>query len=487
MAETMDPDFAIDPRLLNLATASSSSQLPSDRNTLRNDDVQYDDLTRDETPPIASSALASALRPELAETHSNEPNEFDAIFRDLDSPEDGVALEGHAVGHLALWIAKNESVEPSDEQLKGLEIVTAVPRRKLSRWIRWHGNSLLARARAVTTHSKVSGMYIENNSNRARCLTESGFRHRLRISKSNGRKPFGCTNKCGQSFKREGDWCRHEKLNFEEWVCPHCPSKVLSRHEHLQKHFKDEHPAVPDTSKQESRYFQAVKDRPCGFCAITLASWNNWLFHVASHFEGSAKGGAKDISTWLDYSPIRKAPMTDMVAGLRQTIEPANAILGSTSHSRSSPLSLRRLDTGDTLDARYKRFTLSSRRTSGAPRAAASGDARGWQAVRWNSTIGVAGIPARDEQVEDEESSSWPLPIPALPESGRAYGTISHMASPATNPLTETSPSIKSSEIMDELPSMFQNVTIQDTSETAPAPVAAQSLTHVQEHKRKGV
>ena len=322
----MDRDFAIDPRLLNLGTTISSLKRPGGAIPLpENDVIDYENFTRDETPPIATSVLNSGLlgagSDTLAkfsaslghpETHGAAFNKFDTLFRDLDSSEDGAKLEGHAVGHLALWIAQNKSIVPSKMQLEGLGIVTAVPIEKLSTWLRWHGKSLLARAEAVTTYPNMPRFSVEDDPYRARCVLESGFRHRLRKSDSNGRKPFGCTNKCGQSFKRKGDWCRHEKLNFEEWVCPHCPNKILSRHEHLQKHFRDANPAVPDQSKQQSRHFLAAQERPCGFCGTTSASWNAWLFHVARHFEGSPKGITKDISDWVEFRVLGKDKAIDL-------------------------------------------------------------------------------------------------------------------------------------------------------------------------------
>ena len=132
-----------------------------------------------------------------------------------------------------------------------------------------------------------------------RCL-KSGFRFRPRKSDSDEPKVFECTNQCGQLFCRKGDWGRHERLNFEEWPCPHC-GKVLSRCEHLRAHFKDAHPVEKDISKYQKRVFLTARQRPCGFCGSTLTDWSAWLAHVASHFEEHREGGARAMSNWTDY------------------------------------------------------------------------------------------------------------------------------------------------------------------------------------------
>jgi hypothetical protein len=235
--------------------------------------------------------------PSTANTDSLLHNDFDAAFLQLETGSDTEIADANAISYLSLWVAKNKSIRPPAKQLKALETLTEVPAARLLAWLTRHGRALLAEPKPTLNRAKVS--FVPEELYFVRCL-KSGFRYRPRKSDSDEPKVFECTNQCGQLFYRKGDWGRHERLNFEEWPCPHC-GKVLSRCEHLRAHFKDAHPIEKDISKYQKREFLTARQRPCGFCGNTLTDWSAWLAHVASHFEESREGRGRTMSYWTEY------------------------------------------------------------------------------------------------------------------------------------------------------------------------------------------
>jgi hypothetical protein len=105
-----------------------------------------------------------------------------------------------------------------------------------------------------------------------RCLDSNDRYHQKRM-RSRGPKVFECTNGCGQSFPRgeNGEWKRHERMNFEDWICPHC-AHSLSRKDHLKDHLKKKHSIeainLDQINLDQYRHqFLSPSERPCGFCS----------------------------------------------------------------------------------------------------------------------------------------------------------------------------------------------------------------------------
>lgn len=228
----MDRDLAIDPRLLHLEPTASSSKFSNGLQALSELDTVQDFFTYGGPPPVASSVADSPAPftvsnllikavPSLgiSEMHNTEANDFEVLFRHFDIPEDDQTLDVYAANHLALWIAKNRSIELSEKRLRDFEGVTAVPVPKLSRWLDLHGKSLLANANSRAPDRTDRRSLVKNVTYRVRCTT-SEVRYRSRNADPNVTRVFHrifqCTKRCGQIFERRGDWSRHEKVNFEE-------------------------------------------------------------------------------------------------------------------------------------------------------------------------------------------------------------------------------------------------------------------------------
>ena len=318
----------IDPRLLSIGCGSPSAEIPSAALSSagapwnrgpKQPDFQKD--LSDETdvprhisqhtkfdllqPSMATNTISTAgidgivptaIIPSIA-TDSLMHNDFDAAFLELDTCSDTENLDTNAISYLSLWVAKNKIIQPPLKQLKALETLTEIPASRLLAWLNRHGKALLAEQDPAPNRAKVHSVAEELYF--VRCL-KSGFRYKSRKSHSDEPKAFECTNQCGQLFCRKGDWGRHERLNFEEWPCPHC-GKVLSRCEHLRAHFKDAHPVEKDISKYRKRVFLTARQRPCGFCGYTLTNWSAWLAHVASHFEELRADRGRTMSDWTEH------------------------------------------------------------------------------------------------------------------------------------------------------------------------------------------
>ncbi|CAO2652795.1 Nn.00g022060.m01.CDS01 [Neocucurbitaria sp. VM-36] len=182
---------------------------------------------------------------------------------------------------------------------------------------------------------------------------------------------FKCTF-CCDTFKHKYDWSRHEKslhLNMEEWICaPHGASAVLPltgrvhcaycsaldpTPEHLQQH---NHSACSDGSStprvfrrkdhlvQHLRLVHGLDTLPliddwkvestipvvsrCGFCNITLNSWNERTDHLGAHFRNG-----KTMADWHgehDFDPVVTARLTHvyppyLIASQSLTLVPFSA------------------------------------------------------------------------------------------------------------------------------------------------------------------
>jgi hypothetical protein len=218
------------------------------------------------------------------------PNDFDLALRETGTTpgttEPGLA----ALSWVGLWISQHAERWPIAKELKCLEVLAGVPGKDIMSWLKKHVRFPLER------HGHPLQQVDETRQYRPKCLTS-----RPRKIQSGETRLFECTNRCGQTFSRhrKGDWARHERINFEEWVCHVC-SESLSRKDHLCDHLRDGH-EIRDTNLNTYRHqILASMDRPCGFCRKIFPTWLAWLAHVAAHFEGTIGDRKWKMSKWKE-------------------------------------------------------------------------------------------------------------------------------------------------------------------------------------------
>lgn len=240
---------------------------------------------------------------------------------------------------------------------------------------RYRGPSSTASLESVASESSLrswnSGHSTASQANRR----SQGPKQRAK-GKSNGKnmnaadRIFKCTF-CCDTFKHKYDWSRHEKslhLNMEEWMCtPHGGAVVLPltgrvhcaycsaldpTPEHLQEHFHSacvEDRSTPrvfrrkDHLVQHLRLVHGLETLPliddwkvesipvasrCGFCDMTLCSWDERTDHLAAHYRAG-----KTMADWQGdhgFEPAVSARVTKafppwLIASQSQTLVPFSA------------------------------------------------------------------------------------------------------------------------------------------------------------------
>jgi hypothetical protein len=201
-------------------------------------------------------------------------------------------LNSDTLRYLVLWMLLNPGRLPSKTNLKSIENLSHAP-GKSKAMMEWLENQV-----TVTSNPRLAKLLQrgdEAQQYRPKCVRRKGIQ-------PTEPKVFACTNRCGQTFRRKGDWARHERTNFEEWACYIC-TEGLTRKEHLRAHLKDSHGMQDIDLENLEKYKQqllAPISRPCGFCGRGFSSWWEWLAHVGAHFEGSIRGRTWKISEWKE-------------------------------------------------------------------------------------------------------------------------------------------------------------------------------------------
>lgn len=112
---------------------------------------------------------------------------------------------------------------------------------------------------------------------------------------------YSCTSRCGRTFKRCGDWKRHEEINQPQsfFICLSCPVAkpwIHHRKDKWEKHIKDAHADVESPLPHKVNY---PKFRPrCGFCGYSFYSWKKRCDHVGQHFTGKLE--KQPMEEWKD-------------------------------------------------------------------------------------------------------------------------------------------------------------------------------------------
>jgi hypothetical protein len=221
-------------------------------------------------------------------------NDFDHVFNDLQATTSDIEQD---VSWLVNWATRYPNTYPKMEKLKSLQYLSGMSEADIVAWLREHFDN--------QTNSKVDLMVTDTGqpprSQRApryqpKCLkSRRRFRHVPETPKAT--KIFECTRRCGESFKKKGDWKRHELYNIEEWRCHICDF-APSRKDKLPKHLQDCHGYYSHPKKSHCRQLLHASARPCGFCGMQFHDWSTWLNHVAAHFEGDIPGGPWTMARW---------------------------------------------------------------------------------------------------------------------------------------------------------------------------------------------
>jgi hypothetical protein len=222
------------------------------------------------------------------------PNDFDVAFADSLSPTSQEQLRQEARPWLNLWTAQRPHRLPSKNELESLAVLIGAREEQITVWMEQHIGT------NCPTPSDNDGARETPKAYRPKCI-DSRWRYRYRGPQEEATKIFECTHRCGQSFSRQrkGDWARHERVNFEEWICPICRG-ALSRREKLRDHLRDFHSSRDAVHDSHRRLTLCASQRPCGFCQRRVGSWPEWLAHVGAHFEGLLPGGEKRMAQWED-------------------------------------------------------------------------------------------------------------------------------------------------------------------------------------------
>ena len=159
---------------------------------------------------------------------------------------------------------------------------------------------------------------------RMRCIQEKRGPSSM---KRDPAKPYTCTSPCGTTFKRKGDWKRHEEENNylqTVWVCKlevcrkgTLDNRTCYRKEHFTKHIKRKHDrhrqlTEEDFNKARNEARIAIPNnfsRDCIFkqCHRKSKSWLRWVDHVAKHM----KRDDWDTSQWRSVGLSKKRKRDD--------------------------------------------------------------------------------------------------------------------------------------------------------------------------------
>jgi hypothetical protein len=242
------------------------------------------------------------------------PNDSAPTLREAEATPNITQLNSDTLRYLELWMLLNPGRLPSTTNLKSIENLSHAP-GKSKAMMDWLKNQVTVTLENNTpTNPRLAKLLQrgdEAQQYRPKCV--SSRQRKVRPSEP---KLFACTNRCGHTFLRKGDWARHERTYFEEWACHVC-TKALTRKSHLQTHLKDSHDMQDIHLEKYKRELFAPIDRPCGFCGKGFSSWWEWLAHIGAHFEGSIRGKAWKISEWKERVPA--APQSNARSDLSYT------------------------------------------------------------------------------------------------------------------------------------------------------------------------
>ena len=117
------------------------------------------------------------------------------------------------------------------------------------------------------------------------------YREVRSASKGSGLWTCTCGHGCEQSFKRQGDWKRHQCQHFPPtiWICPHrACKKVCTRKDRFDEHLAKRHEGT--TINQECCFQVTESEYPkeCRWehCDQRFTSHDKWLAHDAEYIHG---------------------------------------------------------------------------------------------------------------------------------------------------------------------------------------------------------
>ena len=215
---------SIDPRLLLREQVLGEETSPS---------ACYNQSSKFPLPMNARSEAGNGLPNQLS-----CPNDSAPTLREAETTPNITELNSDTLRYLALWMLLNPGRLPSMTNLKSIENLSHAPGKSkaMMDWLKNHVT--VTPENNTSTNPRLAKLLqrgYEARQYRPKCASS-----RQKKIQSSEPKLFACTNRCGRTFRRKGDWARHERTNFEEWACYVC-TEGLTRKEHLRTHLKDSH------------------------------------------------------------------------------------------------------------------------------------------------------------------------------------------------------------------------------------------------------
>ena len=113
--------------------------------------------------------------------------------------------------------------------------------------------------------------------------------------------PYVCTTGCRKTFKKKGDWVKHEKLNWpqEIWICSHAgclrkslEKRIFSRRDNFRDHTNTQHSSLDCgfISNCERKIISSFEPCPFRSCQQTFRSWEHRVEHLAEEFKMRGRG-----------------------------------------------------------------------------------------------------------------------------------------------------------------------------------------------------
>ena len=231
-------------------------------------------------------------------------------------------LSSLAISACMLWLEGNNQQLPQKQEIFGLSLAFSAPYEPLRRWFKERANSIKHESFASSAEERErSDVQSILHNSEVKC-TPSNDQKLLSSLGQDRSKPFACTNRCGMTFKRKGDWKRHEERNFSQavWRCwkLSCPlqNRVFNRKDKFRNHLRSTHGTNSFTEEDLDIHripLDTTFDRQCIFraCDEKFNHWNQRLDHIWKHF-----CKPWNVSQWRNSQKLTDADESESTIGL---------------------------------------------------------------------------------------------------------------------------------------------------------------------------
>lgn len=199
---------------------------------------------------------------------------------------------------LQAWFSTHQKLPDSDEMMV-LQSATGASQQRIQGW--FESQVRLPMSVSVTESNPQQGGATSDHRHRRRRRTmrQKGIRN---TENGNLSRSYCCISVCVTRFEKKGDWKRHMESHYFVWICggPDC-FKEYSRRDKLLRHVRLEHHALESGASAVDRVRIPVEDiraYQCGFCGDFWHDFDQWIQHVAEHFENTIPGGPWRMSHW---------------------------------------------------------------------------------------------------------------------------------------------------------------------------------------------